>query len=55
MKLQYEQLPIESSPTDLHVRDFENENRHDVKRRLDFITAKLADRALCDINLTIDI
>ncbi len=48
MKLSYEETPIGA----IHARDFtETTNRSDVKRRLDFITAKLANKALDQIDL----
>ena len=52
MKLQYELLPSDSQLNgDLHVRDITSADRHETKRRLDFITAKLANKALRDIEL----
>lgn len=56
MKLQYELLPSDSQLNDdLHVRDITSADRHEAKRRLDFITAKLANKALRDIELSVDI
>ena len=56
MKLQYELLPSDSQLNgDLHVRDITSADRHETKRRLDFITAKLANKALRDIELSVDI
>ena len=55
-KLQYELLPSDSQLNgDLHVRDITSADRHETKRRLDFITAKLANKALRDIELSVDI
>lgn len=56
MKLQYELLPSDGQLNgDLHVRDITSTDRHETKRRLDFITAKLANKALRDIELSVDI
>lgn len=51
MKLQYEPLLSEQLTADLHVRDLTTTDRHEAKRRLDFITAKLGNEALKRIDL----
>lgn len=47
MYLSYE----ETAFSDIHVRDMMDTDRTEAKRRLDFITAKLANAALDGINL----
>lgn len=47
MKLSYEELPI----VDIHAQDLSEVDRNEAKRRLDFITAKLANKALRNIDL----
>lgn len=55
MKLQYEPLRQDQLNTSLHVRDLATPDRHEAKRRLDFITAKLANKALSGVDLGIDL
>ncbi|NLA43071.1 hypothetical protein GX865_02865 [Candidatus Saccharibacteria bacterium] len=49
MKLSYEETPIKI----LQAHDLPEGNRTEAKRRLDFIAAKLANKALSNIDLNL--
>lgn len=56
MNLQYEAIPLAITEEGLtHVRDMANTERNEANRRLNFITARLGNKALENIDLGVDV